>query len=208
LAAASAASAAQPVATSVKATLRSEREAWRELAQSWNLDVPEGDPCQAAERAQVQCFKSANSNLALIRQLARPGIVSVRDENDKPGYALLMGITPQAATLRAGGVTQTVSLATLATVWRGDFATYFRVPPGYVNQVVDGDTGPMAQWLSEQLSKVDGGASATTGTPLRSRVYAFQLAQGLKADGLAGPTTFMQLNRAMGIAEPRLQTER
>ena len=208
LAAASAASAAQPVATSVKSTIRSEREAWRELAQSWSLEVPEGDPCQAAEREQLQCFKSATSNLALIRQLARPGIVSVRDENDKPGYALLTGITSQAATLRAGGVTQTVSLATLATVWRGDFATYFRVPPGYVNKVVDDDTGPMAQWLSAQLSKVDGGAGATSGAALRSRVYAFQLAQGLKADGLAGPTTFMQLNRAMGIAEPRLQTER
>ena len=32
----------------------------------------------------------------------------------------------------------------------------------------------------------------------------FQLSQGLKPDGLAGPTTFMQLNRATGIDEPQL----
>ncbi len=196
------------VASSVKTTLHTEQEAWRELAQSWNLKLPEGDPCLAAEREHVQCFKIANSNLALIRQLARPGIVSLRDESNKPGYALLTGLTAQHATLHAGGVSQMVSLATLASAWKGDFATYFRVPPGYVNKVVDSETGPMAEWLTAQLAKVDG-STTTSGTgALRSRVYAFQLAQGLKADGLAGPTTFMQLNRAMGIAEPRLQTER
>ena len=31
---------------------------------------------------------------------------------------------------------------------------------------------------------------------MKTRVQAFQLAQGLKPDGLAGPTTFMQLTRA------------
>lgn len=205
---ASAAASSVIVASSVKTTLRTEQEAWRELAQSWNLNLPEGDPCLMAEREQVQCFKIANSNLALIRQLARPGIVSLRDESNKPGYALLTGLTAQHATLHTGGVSQTVSLATLASAWKGDFATYFRVPPGYVNKIVDSETGPMAEWLSAQLPKVDGSTTASGTGALRSRVYAFQLAQGLKADGLAGPTTFMQLNRAMGIAEPRLQTER
>ena len=33
-----------------------------------------------------------------------------------------------------------------------------------------------------------------------------QLAQGLRPDGIAGPTTFMQLNRATGVDEPRLLT--
>ena len=39
---------------------------------------------------------------------------------------------------------------------------------------------------------------------LRGKVFAFQLAQGLRPDGIAGPTTFMHLNRALGVAEPRL----
>jgi len=38
----------------------------------------------------------------------------------------------------------------------------------------------------------------------KAQVASFQLSQGLKADGLAGPTTFMQLNRATGIDEPQL----
>jgi general secretion pathway protein A len=39
---------------------------------------------------------------------------------------------------------------------------------------------------------------------VKARVLAFQLARGLRPDGLAGPTTLMQLNRAVGIDEPRL----
>ena len=43
---------------------------------------------------------------------------------------------------------------------------------------------------------------------LRSRLNAFQVAQGLKPDGLAGPLTLMQINRATGVDEPQLQDER
>mgnify|MGYP002131569542 CR=1 FL=1 len=39
---------------------------------------------------------------------------------------------------------------------------------------------------------------------LGSRVAAFQRDHGLKPDGQVGPATFMQLNRASGIDEPRL----
>jgi general secretion pathway protein A len=46
------------------------------------------------------------------------------------------------------------------------------------------------------------------GTPLKPRIEAFQRAQGLKADGLAGPLTQMQLNRVAAVAEPRLTGDR
>ena len=42
---------------------------------------------------------------------------------------------------------------------------------------------------------------------LRQRVAAYQLAAGLKPDGLAGPTTYMLLNRALAVDEPRLARE-
>jgi general secretion pathway protein A len=42
---------------------------------------------------------------------------------------------------------------------------------------------------------------------LKADVRAFQLAQGLPVDGRPGPLTYMQLNRAAGIAEPRLRTD-
>jgi len=124
----------------------------------------------------------------------------------------LTGLSNQSATLRIGDTTQTVTLATLARLWRGDFLTFWRVPPGYQNRLVDSDNGPLADWLSAQLAVLDGDARAadkpTSETALKTKVQAFQLANGLRADGLAGPTTFMQLNRATGVDEPRLFAER
>jgi general secretion pathway protein A len=189
------------------AALRSEKDAWRELAPLWKLPATDGDICQAAQRVQVHCFRS-NAGLALIRQLNRPGVLTLRDENDKPTYALLTGLTDQRATLKAGNVTQTVPLTTLVRMWRGDFATFWRAPEGYGNTLADGSSGPAVDRLAAQLATAHGtaapkGAQQLTAA-LKSQLQAFQLAQGLKADGIAGPTTFMQLNRATGVDEPRL----
>ena len=198
-----------------KSSARTEKDAWRELAPAWKLALDnsaDADPCVAAQRSQVHCFRSPASTLALIRQLDRPGILMLHDEADRPVYALLTGLSPQTATLRIGEVTQTVSLVSLATLWRGDFATLWRAPPGYAGRVVEGSGGGVAAWITAQLARLNGAASAPAAAPAgdaawRSRVSAFQLSQGLKPDGLAGPTTFMQLNRAIGIDEPHLRSE-
>ena len=59
--------------------------------------------------------------------------------------------------------------------------------------------------LFEDFLREQGTCDDTTQQAIR-RVLAFQLAQGLPADGRPGPMTFMQLNRAAGVDEPRLQT--
>jgi len=224
-AAASAPPAANPVAAAsaafltaaelpmrFKTLIRDEREAWRELAPAWKIALADdGDPCAAAQRVQLQCFRSPSSSLALIRQLDRPGILMLHDASDRPVYALLTGLTERSATLRIGAVSQTVSLVSLATLWRGDFATFWRAPPGYAGKLVDAGSGPTASWLAARLAALHGESEtppeALTEGGWKSRLAAFQLAQGLKPDGLAGPTTFMQLNRAIGLDEPRLVAE-
>jgi general secretion pathway protein A len=192
--------------TRFKALTRNEQDAWRELAPEWKLALGDGDACAAAERAQVRCFRSSSSDLALIRQLDRPGILMLHDDSDRPVFALLTGLTNDTATLRMAGVTQTISLVSLATLWRGDFATFWRAPTGFTGKVVDAGSAPIAEWLGAQLAQLRGEPVPNTGRDAgwKGRVSAFQLAQGLKPDGIAGPTTFMQLNRASGVDEPRL----
>jgi general secretion pathway protein A len=190
--------------------LRDEEQAWRELAQAWKLSPGEGDPCQALSREQVRCF-SSNTSLALIRQLGRPGIVTLDRQSGSPSYALLTALSGDSATLRAGGTEQTVTRAALAARWQGDFATLWRAPAGYSGRLADGQGGPVVEWVATRLAAANGTAPLT-GRPvldasLRTRVRAFQLAQGLPADGQLGPLTFMQLNRTAGVDEPRLRTE-
>ena len=189
--------------------LRNENQAWRELAQAWKLTTGEGAPCLAFMREQVRCFTDKTS-LPLIRQLARPGIVKLDSRSSSPSYALLVALTPDSATLRAGNSEQTVTLAALAARWEGDFATLWRVPAGYSAPINDGQGGPVVEWVSARLATLEGkppGAERPVqNAAFKARVRAFQVAQGLPPDGLLGPLTFMQLNRAGGVDEPVLRT--
>ncbi len=198
-------------ASAAPSLLSNEDEAWRQLAKAWQQSPGAGDPCRALQREQVQCFRREMS-LPLIRQLGRPGIVTLDAQSGRASYALLTALTADSATLRAGDSEQTVTLPALAARWRGQFATLWRAPSGYNGYVGDGESGAALVWLAARLAALDGaGPSAGSSPPrfdaaMKARVFAFQLAQGLPADGRAGPMTFMQLNRAAGIDEPRLRT--
>jgi general secretion pathway protein A len=191
---------------------RSESEAWRELAPQWGIALPDsaGEPCAAAQRAQWQCWRTASGGLPLVRQLDRPGFITLRDGSGRPAYALLLGVNPRAATLRIGRDTVEVTLGSLANLWPGDFATYWRAPEGYSGILLPGARGPVVDALAAQLASVRGEPAPTVpvlyDNNMAARVTAFQTAQGLSADGRAGPTTFMQLARATGSAqrEPRI----
>jgi general secretion pathway protein A len=216
-AAAPAASAAAPLFLSAAEVIarnawRSEAEAWRELAPQWGIALPDGtgEPCNVASRAQWQCFRTTVATLPLVRQLDRPGFITLRDGSGQPAYALLLGLGPRAATLRIGRDTLDVTLLSLTELWAGDFATYWRAPDGYSGILKLGARGPAVDGLAAQLASVRGEAAPTVpvlyDNIMAVRVAAFQSAQGLAADGRAGPTTFMQLARATGSAqrEPRL----
>jgi general secretion pathway protein A len=188
--------------------LHDSNEAWRELARVWKVESIEGDPCKALAKQQLQCF-SKSLNLALIRELGRPGIVTLDAQQGTPSYALLTSLTRESATLRAAGTEQTVTLAALAARWQGEFATLWHTPPGYGAK---GETGPeTVDWIAARLASASGQAApqgrSTMNAQLRSQLRAFQLAHGLPADGLPGPMTYMQLNRAGGADEPRLRGE-
>ena len=182
---------------------RDERDAWRELASLWALTLGRGDPCLAAQRQQVMCFRSGGFTPAVLRQLGRPGIVTLHDGANRPVFALVTGLGAASATLRMGGSAQTVTLDALERLWRGDYATFWRAPPGY-----GGADGQLAPWLAAQLAKARGEAPAAVAEPdataLKMQVQAFQATHALKIDGVAGPLTLMQLNRAGGVDEPQL----
>ncbi len=203
--------AAADIKGEFKGVVRDEKVAWRELAPLWNLDVDDGDPCEAAQRQQVRCFKGP-STLDFLRKLGRPGIVNLRDDSNRAAYALLVGLGAQTATLQMAGVRQTISLVSFAKLWQGEFATFWRTPPGYAGSVAEGATGPVVDHLATQLASLAGeptpSGKQTMNAALRSKVARFQAAHGIRAIGTAGPTTFMQLNRATGVDEPALALQR
>jgi general secretion pathway protein A len=188
------------LATVLAAAHRSEAAAWRELATRWSLVLVDGDPCTSAPAAGVACFR-ATGGLPVLRPLDRPGLLRL-EGGGGPAWVLLTGLGPDSATVQAAGQRWTVPLEQLARAWRGDFATLWRTPPGWGA----GLAAPEVQgWVAGQLA-THRPAGTAAGLSLRDQVRAFQLVQGLPADGIAGPVTLMRLSQVVGVAEPRLGT--
>ena len=179
--------------------------AWRDLSQLWGTTLGPGDPCTAAAQQGLRCYY-AKGGLEPVRQLGRPGIMRLTDAHGRVVFALLIGLSSDAATFRGRGNEHTVPLSALGQSWRGDFATFWRAPALYHDVEVVRDSGPLSAWLGQRLAIIDGASAPPAGADaLAARIFAFQLAQGLSPDGVAGPLTLMHLNRASGIEEPRLR---
>ncbi|MEF7614638.1 AAA family ATPase [Aquincola sp. MAHUQ-54] len=195
-AAAASAAAAFDMAGLLASLPQDEKAAWRLLAPAWALPADAAQPCTAWAQQQVQCFRGT-ANLAQVRLLDRPGLLTLADGRGTTAYALLTGLTADRAELRVGDAVTAVPLGALAEAWTGEFSTLWRVPPA------EGGAAAQAAALAHRLDAAQGPARASDAT-LRERVQTFQRAQGLRADGVAGPMTIMQLNRATGVEEPRL----
>lgn len=220
---ASAASSAEPAPEPLRLADWTPRDgdAWTMLAQRWGLPLqPQADPCTAAAQRGLQCYRTNNGSLSLIRLIDRPVLLTLQRPGHAPALATLVALDGQQATLLVDGRPRRVALPELAGAWRGEFTTLWRVPPGYVNRAEN--IAPLRAWLATQLASVPGiGAPAsaaaepasavaptTSWTELTRQFQAFQASQGLQPDGRIGPITLMQINRATGVAEPRLDAAR
>ena len=186
--------------------------AWRTLAPVWKLPATDADPCQSASVQPFQCYRTASLSVLRLRQLGRPGILTLQAGDGAPVYAVLTGLNDQSATLLVAGRPHSVRLVSLVALWRGDFATFWHPPQGYSPGLRGEGAGPALAQLGRQLALLDGAPPPAAAAPpvldaaLRERIQAFQRAQGLEPDGLPGPMTFMQIDSATDAAAPRLQT--
>ncbi len=202
----SAAPVAVPPAQARPLVLATQEEALRELGSLWGQQLPAGEPCQGAPRLGLRCYQGKGGVYEL-RLLDRPAIVALHD-GQKLGYAVLSRMDGESATLSVNGRRQTVSLGALATRFDGEFTTLWKVPRAFRDEVRPGDTGPDVDWIAGRLAGINKSAappaSQAFDAPTRRLLREFQAGQNLKADGVAGPRTYMRLNQLGGVEEPRL----
>ena len=184
--------------------------ALRELAGLWGQTLAEGDTCAAAQLQELRCHQG-KGGLYELRQLDRPAVVTLRD-GLLTRHAVLVALDDARATLSVGGAKQVVSIGSLAARFDGSFTTFWRAPRAFRDQVPAGGQGADVDWIAARLAQLDRAAEPASGQLLdqdmQARLRAFQAAQGLKADGMAGPRTYMRLNQLGGVAEPRLLAQR
>lgn len=185
-------------------------DAVRALATQWGVQLAEGEGCAEAARQNLRCLQT-KGGVDEIRLLDRPVLIKLRDDPVRAAYALLTALDASAATLIVGGKRETVSVATLEARFDGSFLTFWRAPRSWRDEVSQGDRGPDVDWLARRLAQLRGAKRPQDNQPLDGATMRalreFQSSQNLKADGVAGPKTFIRLNQLGGVPEPRLRAQ-
>jgi general secretion pathway protein A len=183
-----------------------DQAALRELSSLWGAALPAGDVCQAGLKHNLRCHQG-KGGLYELRLLDRPAILTLRD-GAAVSYAVLTSMDDTSVTLRLNGKPQTIGLAALATRFDGAFTTFWQMPRFYRDQVARGEQGPDVDWIAARLAQLNGVSAPPAGQAMDAATFEllrrFQAQQNLKADGVAGPRTYMRLNQLSGVAEPRL----
>ena len=190
---------------------RDEAAGWRDLAGLWGVSagLPGiGDPCPALRAQGLRCWRSSGITLARLRQMDRPGLLALHLGDGPPRWTRLQGLGADQVILAQAGASLRLPLAEFSRLWRGDYATLWRPPAAYGDILRPGARSAAVDALAQALASAQQLPPPPPGQvlagALAARLAAFQVASSLQPDGLAGPTTFMQLNRATGAAEPRL----
>ncbi|WP_219133214.1 AAA family ATPase [Janthinobacterium sp. UMAB-60] len=207
--AASVPAASAAVAAPVLASVPDRNAVLRQLAALWGEQLPAGDACQAGARAGLRCLHS-RGGIAELRVLDTPAMLLLRDGQGVEQLALLTRLQGETATLMLDGKQQSLPLAQLAQRSDGSFTTFWRAPRSWRDEVPLGARGADVDWLAQRLAQQRGLPAPAANLPLdaemQGQLRAFQQSQNLRADGLAGPKTYIRLRQLGDNAEPRLSS--
>jgi len=204
--------ATPPVAARDLPTARNENDALHALAALWGADFAgiggsdARSTCEAAQRANLRCYQG-RGGLYELRLLDRPAVVTLHD-GPRTAHALLVAMDERSVTLAADGRRERVAIPAFVARFGGEFTTFWRMPGAFREMVTQGDRGPDVDWIAQRLAGLHQSTAPALDLPLDARtrewLRGFQAAQDLKADGVAGPRTYMRLNQLSNVAEPRL----
>jgi general secretion pathway protein A len=181
------------------------------LFRAWGTNYQGEDACRQAEGMGLRC-RTARGGLGELRQLNRPAILHMRDNQGQEFFATLTRLDDKSATFAVGATARTVALDALAAQWSGHYTLLWRMPPVARKSIRPGERGPDVGWLSKQLAQIQGKTAETTGDPvfdeaMMRQVKQFQLVEGLTPDGAIGSQTLMRLSGAADRTAPTLTHE-
>ena len=183
------------------------------LFELWGLEYMSGSQggCSQAADAGLACLYQRGSWSGL-RQLNRPAVLSVVDENGTSHDIVLLAINAGGyADLSIGGVRVTHPVSEVSDIWFGQFMLLWQPPGGVPVSLAPGSSGSEVVWLRRSLASIDeryvsdAVNSDEYDINLQNIVRQFQRDNRLDVDGLAGQQTLILVNSLLGAdGTPRL----
>lgn len=180
---------------------RSEASAHVALFKAWGHDYQGGEACQVAEGMGLTC-RTARGGLAELRQINRPALLHLRDDQGRAFVATLIALSDKTATFALAGMTREVALDALALQWSGAYQLFWRAPAAVRGTLRPGDRGAAVAWLRAAMTtpapQGEANLDPVFDDDLVRQVKRFQLEWGLIPDGAVGAQTLIRL---LGVAD-------
>lgn len=180
----------------------------------WGLQYTRGSQsgCSQAAAAGLSCLNQRSSWNGL-RQLNRPAVLTVINDDGNSHELVLTAIQGDSAELSIGGVTVTHPVSEITELWFGEFMLLWRPPVGAPASLSPGSRGAKVVWLRQSLATIDERYASDNidgdeyDTNLQNIVREFQRDHRLVVDGLAGQQTLIIINSMLeSDGSPRLIT--
>jgi general secretion pathway protein A len=182
------------------------RVGMRRIFARWGVDYADDEPrspCDYADSVGLRC-REGRGTWNNLRHYDRPVVLRLQTGE----YAAVIGLGESQALLALDEGSAVVPLGIVDRLWLGDFLLLWKPPAGVV-LIAPGSQPQASLWLWRALAQAQGESAEDPSSEhldrdLRQQVREFQQAQGIAADGLAGPETLIRLNTATLADVPRL----
>jgi len=190
----------------------SKNNAFIPLFKTWNITyqpATDGDACAFARTQQLACLRQ-RGDLATMRSLDRPAVLTISDEAGQTAYSAITSLTGTAALVAVQDVYAEIPLNQLALQSHNDFTLLWKTPQGYDAPVRPGHQGKLVALLATQVTQAlnqswIGAPRTLYDETLKEQVKILQRQEGLNPDGVAGPMTWIHINRLNQRKAPSLQ---
>lgn len=160
--------------------------------------------CTRAIKAGMRCIYG-NGVIADIIQYNRPAVLELMNANQQVVFVVLNKVNGNNLSVKINNKEVDVSADELQQAWSGNFIVLWKPPFPDNESLAEGFVGPDVLWLRHQLDDIEGKQQAEYSadnlkfnSALAERVTQFQVSRGLKADGIVGRETFIELVNVSG----------
>jgi len=184
--------------------------AFKTLAEMWHTSISDegGELCDQLRDKKLLCLQQ-RTNLWLLREHNRPAMFHIKGSDGHDHYAVIRSVEGDQLVIQLDQQYWDISFDELEQHWKGQFTLLWLKPPGYTKGIQQGDSGPIVQWLAQQMDSLQGEMIPrqefkTMNTMLAERLKSFQQSEGLPSDGIVGTLTLIRINERIDQSMPRL----